>query len=46
MNKEKLQVKTFTRSDTMLEWANSEDGTDYIISINYTAGLWCLFYIK
>lgn len=45
---EKLQVKSFQFHKDMLEWANSEDGTDYIISIvlNQDNLNWYIFFIK
>ena len=46
MEEEKLELRTFTKFKDMMDWANSKDGTDYIISIVYQNDLWCLFFIK
>lgn len=45
--KEKLRTKTFPTKELLIKWANSKEGTDYIISINYTEldGNWHIFYI-
>lgn len=45
---DKLQVKAFQYHTEMIDWANSADGTDCIISIvlNQEKLMWYIFYIK
>lgn len=41
-----LKQKTFTTEELLINWANSEDGTDYIISIVFDGAEWVIFYIE
>ena len=47
-NNEKLQFKSFNSHLELMDWANSKDGTDYIISIIYHPkhNMYGIFYIK
>lgn len=40
-----LKEKEFDTKQDLIEWANSEDGTDYIISVIFADNKWTLFYI-
>lgn len=45
---QKLQSKSFATKLILIDWVNSEDGTDYIISIVFHPREcnWTVFYIK
>jgi len=46
MKKEKLRYKMFSSPDLLQEWANSDVGTDYIISIVFHDATWFIYYIS
>lgn len=40
-----LKYKDFDSKFELIDWANSTDGTDYIISILFENNKWLIFYI-
>lgn len=45
--KDKLRTKDFATKSEIIKWANSKDGTDYIIAIEFNILdlRWHIFYI-